>query len=60
MKDKKTCAGCRALKSCSSASYCELGFRINEKNSVPLEPCPKPRTYLDLLECRADCRRGRL
>lgn len=60
MKTKDSCARCKALKFASGTSYCELGFRIDNKSRFPLEPCPKPRTYLDLLECRADCRHGRL
>lgn len=54
---KKSCNGCRAH---SGGSYCKLGYitkilyipiltfgnRELEK-MVPLEPCPKPKTYDD-------------
>jgi hypothetical protein len=54
---KKTCYGCRAL----SLKTCNLGYKnetllINfdgvliNKGLVPLEDCPKPKTYNELLD----------
>lgn len=53
---KKSCIGCRALRLRGkningfneSIGYCELGYKINEVEKKPLEPCPKPKTYNQL------------
>ena len=54
---KKTCDGCRALYISwrhigLTRSYCNLGYKQKEiykiglfKDAIPLENCPKPRTW---------------
>lgn len=51
---KKSCYRCRAF----TANTCSLGYRISllspndhtdSSNGVPLEQCPKPLTYGDLI-----------
>ena len=55
MRVKKSCDGCRAI---GRSDRCNLGYKTKIlyipikafgdrelKRMVPLEPCPKPRTY---------------
>lgn len=48
----KSCKSCKALKYCGATPKCQLGYPIDVKNTTPLEPCPKPLTYLQLIEYR--------
>jgi len=46
LKHARTCNNCRALYFGSPPSAsCDLGFKFDPDRFVPLEPCPKPRTY---------------
>lgn len=55
---KKTCNGCRALDFKAGYADCELGYKQTEayrrsiifREPVPIEQCPKPRTYDSLFE----------
>lgn len=51
LSQKKTCENCRALEQYQYVNGCILGYVFNEKFK-PLEPCPKPKTWNDLIECR--------
>lgn len=55
---KKSCWGCRANTASvetNTPDHCELGYPIawlgceapNRHISIPLSPCPKPKTYKD-------------
>ena len=56
---KRTCNGCKALiKDKPYYVRCSLGYKISGLNMFdftipckPLEECPKPRTFNELLEC---------
>jgi hypothetical protein len=50
LSQKRTCSGCRALYQSQYMDRCELGYKFNG-NFKPLEPCPKPRTNSDFIEC---------
>ncbi len=57
---KKTCDRCRALQMCSGEiPRCLLGFQIDCDKVVPLEDCPKPLIYTELIELRNELIRGR-
>lgn len=55
---KKTCFGCRALDWNGQHKRCDLGYRQTwkhpikflQREPVPNEQCPKPRTYDKLTE----------
>lgn len=50
MRMKKTCDGCRALEPDIYRLWqCSLHYKIDVKQGVPLEPCPKPRTIKQLV-----------
>lgn len=53
MKDK-TCNRCKAYRYACGTATCQLGYVINQKTGAPKEPCPKPLTYLALMECLED------
>jgi len=53
---KQSCNGCRALSHGPHEYYCDLGYKIESRNTrqfkeydmitpVPLEQCPKPKTW---------------
>ncbi len=46
------CKKCKALKVYGGAAKCELGFSLDEKTLTPKEQCPRPLTYLALIELR--------
>ena len=53
----RTCNGCRANENLDD-EFCSLGFRRKQTEifgrgiyNIPAEPCWKPRTYDDFLEC---------
>ena len=62
---KKTCTGCRALDDNRFSSSCNLGFKnksIKKKcimgeyyECIPLEECPKPKTYDKYFELKERC-----
>lgn len=67
LKKARFCDGCRALE--DVYDFCTLGFRMGIKElgtlkigHIPLEPCPKPRTWDEYVELRRastrDIRRG--
>ncbi len=47
---KKTCNGCKALKEEQYYFSCKLNYRMDNKNGIPLECCPKPKTILKFIE----------
>lgn len=50
LKKNRTCTGCRALEyiGYGGRKYeCELDYLMNDEK--PLEPCPKPKTYDQLI-----------
>lgn len=59
-KPKKNCNGCKALRGIGLEQECQLNYKISiEKKetddpktkvqiAIPLEICPKPRTYAQL------------
>jgi len=51
ISQKKTCERCKALKLDQGWYSCKLGYDINQ-NGIPLEPCPKPKTYTEEFLCR--------
>lgn len=58
MRQKKDCFGCRAKASRFSCGLdyklksidIKEGSKITGMTTVPDEPCPKPRTYKELIE----------
>ena len=44
----ETCKNCKALAVISRTFVCVLGFQFENTKLIPLEPCPKPGTYLKL------------
>lgn len=46
---KKSCDGCKAFRMDRCDSYCDLGYNIDSIKWKPLEQCPKPRTYMELI-----------
>lgn len=50
---KKTCYKCKALCQNRSSYSCNLGYGLNmlDLKIYPTEPCPKPTTVNDLIEC---------
>jgi len=51
----KSCGKCKAFgldRQCEPK--CELGYPIDPSTHGPVGPCPKPLTYLDLIECRKE------
>jgi hypothetical protein len=53
LSQKRTCEGCRALDIIlfKPLIKCTLGYDVNTKFE-PLEPCPKPKTFMELFECQ--------
>lgn len=51
MSQKRTCESCKALILNNGWYSCELGYDINQKG-IPLEHCPKPKTYMDEFHCQ--------
>jgi hypothetical protein len=56
---KKNWNGCRALNGTSAGAFCDLQYKIENKlqplgyyQQRPLEPCPKPKTYSQYLNCK--------
>ena len=62
---KRTCEGCRAFSNWGNfeLQYCTLNFKTTTlivkyktlnghyETKKPLEECPKPKTYKELIEC---------
>lgn len=46
---KRTCEGCRAFAAWSALFSCDLHYKMDPKNGKPLEECPKPKTYAQLM-----------
>lgn len=46
---KKSCEGCKALDMNSWGGlylyHCGLDYRLDQNKGIPLEQCPKPKTY---------------
>jgi hypothetical protein len=51
ISQKKTCNGCKALDLRQNTSQCLLCYSFDEEFK-PKEPCPKPKTYMEFIECR--------
>lgn len=52
---QKTCERCRALQMGQGQQpSCNLGYEIDRLTIAPLDSCPKPLTYLDLIEAREE------
>ena len=56
ISQKRTCKGCRACIQEYGYNTCELRYDIERPVNPygygkPLEPCPKPLTISDYLEC---------
>lgn len=51
---KKSCEGCKALNGVNLLSdwQCELDYKIDGFKGIPLEKCPKPKTYQKLLDLK--------
>lgn len=48
---KRTCTGCRASNLMGLPYYrCELGYKVDKMKGRPLEECPKPKTYDELIK----------
>ncbi len=50
---KKTCQNCKALRiefGTVNPYSCTLGYSVDNINGVPMEKCPKPKTYVKLNE----------
>lgn len=45
---KRTCCGCRALNMGQNLIKCTLDY--DQRDGKPLEECPKPLTYRQLLD----------
>jgi hypothetical protein len=50
LSKKRTCEGCKALDMRQYVSECILGYKIDD-NFKPTEPCLKPKTYSEFIEC---------
>lgn len=58
LSQKKTCEGCRAIRfnfprygyNCSLEYEVREGVFRGQKTAVPAEPCPKPKTNMELCE----------
>lgn len=50
LSQKKTCENCKALLLLQYSTKCELGYDF-DAYFKPLEPCPKPKTYADFVQC---------
>jgi hypothetical protein len=50
LKNAKTCDGCRAYEGYKGNLSCSLHYS-NTLTGEPLEPCPKPKTYDQLINC---------
>lgn len=44
---KRTCNGCRALSFDRSWAECFFGYKIDQKDIRPKEPCEKPLTNME-------------
>ena len=52
LSQKRTCEGCKALEQYQGGTNkCTLGYSF-DKNWKPIEPCPKPKTIMELFESR--------
>lgn len=51
LSQKKTCENCKAIYQSQYVDRCELGYSF-DKHFKPTEPCPKPKTFMELIECR--------
>lgn len=52
---KKSCEGCKALESGRFNDYysvCDLGYEVDSNKAIPFENCPKPRTFIRLIELK--------
>lgn len=47
-----SCKQCKALTQTSKEAICKLGFPIDQTQCTPKELCPRPLTYLALIEAR--------
>ncbi|MBX4272031.1 hypothetical protein [Clostridium estertheticum] len=59
LKQRRTCNNCRTI---SSDYSCTLGYivgteKINSYDKKPIEPCPKPITYDELISCSNNWRK---
>lgn len=51
LNQKRTCEGCKALYMEQGIIHrCNLGYKY-DSHFKPLEPCPKPKTCMDIIEC---------
>lgn len=57
---KKTCHRCKAYSYSGGVASCQLGYPIILAESRPAGPCPKPLTYLALIEERNEIREERI
>lgn len=48
------CKYCKALHYRGSKPVCELGYEIDSAIVAHPLPCPKPLTYLQLIECQQE------
>lgn len=52
---KKSCKGCRALR-CEFGTVepfnCGMNYLIDKKEGIPLENCPKPKTYMRMIDLK--------
>jgi hypothetical protein len=59
IKQRKNCGSCRALGNSRHYPNCSLGYKITPTKTIsgiyvdakPDEPCPKPLTVTDFVEC---------
>ena len=58
--EERTCKKCKALKTEYGEFCCELGYKIDDHKVAPLEICPRPLLYTDLIELRKERTDGNL
>jgi len=49
LSQKMTCYNCKAFN--THHIFCYLGYKFDNNNLKPLEPCPKPKNILEYIEC---------
>jgi hypothetical protein len=63
LSQKRTCFGCKALYGTGVIGLCNLGYETGAmidapKETVPVEPCPKPMTKNDIYIAKIELRKG--
>ncbi|MCR4805840.1 MAG: hypothetical protein K5981_09395 [Clostridia bacterium] len=52
MSQTTSCSKCKALEAAYGKYRCSLGFKIDANTLQPMQECPRPLTYLQLMECK--------